>query len=158
MIMIFSKKQSLIFQLGSVSLYILARLCSCEFELLTLWPPFNQSQFLIRDVQIKIYYYILTSNIMQTLAVKVENISFMHIKGTSATEEAIKFACSNDYPCEGLYLEDILLVSCSGGTTKSFCWKAYGSSLGLVYPPACFSCSESFIKQKVLLDSAIDSS
>ncbi|GMY34002.1 probable polygalacturonase At1g80170 isoform X2 [Fagus crenata] len=94
----------------------------------------------------------------QTLAVKVENISFMHIKGTSATEEAIKFACSNDYPCEGLYLEDILLVSCSGGTTKSFCWKAYGSSLGLVYPPACFSCSESFIKQKVLLDSAIDSS
>ena len=95
---------------------------------------------------------------MQTSAVKVENIAFMHIKGTSATEEAIKFACSNDYPCEGLYLEDIELVSSSGEMTKSFCWEAYGSCSGLVNPPACFSCSESFIKQKVILDSVIDSS
>ena len=77
---------------------------------------------------------------MQTSAVKVENIAFAHIKGTSATEEAIKFACSNDYPCEGLYLEDIELVSSSGEMTKSFCWEAYGSSSGLVNPPACFPC------------------
>uniref|UniRef100_A0A7N2R4M0 endo-polygalacturonase n=1 Tax=Quercus lobata TaxID=97700 RepID=A0A7N2R4M0_QUELO len=76
----------------------------------------------------------------QTSAVKVENIAFMHIKGTSATKEAIKFACSDDYPCEGLYLEDIDLVSSSGGMTKSFCWEAYGSSSGLVNPPACFPC------------------
>lgn len=95
---------------------------------------------------------------MQTLAVKVENISFVRIKGTSATEEAIKFACSDDYPCEGLYLEDIELVSSSGGMTKSFCWEAYGSSSGLVYPPACLSCSESCIKQKVILDSVVASS
>lgn len=83
----------------------------------------------------------------QTSAVKVENIAFMHIKGTSATEKAIKFACSNDYPCEGLYLEDIDLVSSSGGMTKSFCWAAYGSCSGLVNPPPCFSCSESFIRR-----------
>ncbi|XP_075663622.1 putative polygalacturonase At1g80170 [Castanea sativa] len=94
----------------------------------------------------------------QTLAVQVENISFVHIKGTSATEVAIKFACSDDYPCEGLYLEDIELVSSSGEMTESFCWEAYGSSSGLVYPPACLSCSESFIKQKVILDSVIASS
>ncbi|KAK7851186.1 putative polygalacturonase [Quercus suber] len=86
-------------------------------------------------------------SIMQTSAVKVENIAFMHIKGTSATEKAIKFACSNDYPCEGLYLEDIELVSSSGGMTKSFCWAAYGSCSGLVNPPPCFSCSESFIRR-----------
>lgn len=88
---------------------------------------------------------------MQTLAVKVENISFMHIKGTSATEEAIRFACSDDSPCEGLYLEDIQLLSSTGGITSSFCWEAQGSSLGSLDPPACFSCSEAFIKQKVLL-------
>lgn len=87
----------------------------------------------------------------QTLAVKVENISFMHIKGTSATEEAIRFACSDDSPCEGLYLEDIQLLSSTGGTTSSFCWEAQGSSLGSLNPPACFSCSEAFIEQKVLL-------
>ncbi|XP_041017298.1 probable polygalacturonase At1g80170 isoform X1 [Juglans microcarpa x Juglans regia] len=94
----------------------------------------------------------------QTLAVKVENISFTHIKGTSATEEAIKFGCSDDSPCEGLYLEDIQLLPSSSGITRSFCWKAHGWSSGLVHPPACFSCSESCIKQEGLLGSAIQSS
>lgn len=85
----------------------------------------------------------------QTSAVKVENISFRRIKGTSATEEAIKFACSDDLPCKGLYLEDVQLLSHTGGTTRSFCWQAYGSSRGLVHPSPCFSCSEGFIKEKV---------
>ncbi|PON90136.1 Glycoside hydrolase [Trema orientale] len=90
----------------------------------------------------------------QTLAVKVDNISFMHIKGTSATEEAIKFACSDDFPCEGLYLEDIQLLSCTAaGTATSFCWEAYGSSSGSVYPPTCFSPSEGFIEKQGLSDS-----
>ncbi|XP_031272553.1 probable polygalacturonase At1g80170 [Pistacia vera] len=83
----------------------------------------------------------------QTSAVKIENISFEHIKGTSATEEAIVFACSDYTPCEGLYLEDIQLVSHSGGITSSFCWNAYGSSMGLVNPPACFT--EGLIRQYV---------
>ncbi|XP_040369672.1 probable polygalacturonase At1g80170 isoform X2 [Rosa chinensis] len=87
----------------------------------------------------------------QTLAVKVENISFIHIKGTSATDEAIRFACSDDSPCEGLYLEDIQLLPSNGEITRSFCWAAQGSSLGSVDPPACFSDSEEFIKQKVLI-------
>ncbi|XP_050380201.1 probable polygalacturonase At1g80170 [Argentina anserina] len=86
----------------------------------------------------------------QTLAVKVENISFMHVKGTSATEEAIRFACSDDSPCEGLYLENVQLLPSTSQITRSFCWKAQGSSLGSVDPPACFSGGEDFIKQKVL--------
>lgn len=94
---------------------------------------------------------------MQTLAVKVENISFIRIKGTSASEEAINFSCSDDWPCEGLYLEDIQLRSHNGGVTRSFCWEAYGSSLGVVDPPACFSSSEGFIKEKGLSDSATHS-
>lgn len=39
--------------------------------------------------------------------VKVENISFINIQGTSATKGSIKFACSDAFPCEGLYLEYI---------------------------------------------------
>ncbi|XP_022714844.1 probable polygalacturonase At1g80170 isoform X2 [Durio zibethinus] len=93
----------------------------------------------------------------QTLAVKVDNISFVHIKGTSATEEAIRFACSDSLPCEGLYLEDIQLVSYTGGVTKSFCWEAYGSSSGLVQPASCLKCPDSFIKQKVPSVLAVDS-
>lgn len=86
---------------------------------------------------------------MQTLAVKIENISFVHIKGTSATEEAIRFACNDSQPCEGLYLEDIQLASYTGGITTSFCWEAYGSSLGPVQPAPCLTCTDGFIKQKV---------
>ncbi|OVA10089.1 Glycoside hydrolase [Macleaya cordata] len=83
----------------------------------------------------------------QTSSVTVGNISFMGIKGTSATEEAIRFACSDSSPCEGLYLEDIQLFSYSGGTTSSFCWEAKGFSSGQVYPPPCFSWSQSFIER-----------
>ncbi|XP_007023876.2 PREDICTED: probable polygalacturonase At1g80170 isoform X1 [Theobroma cacao] len=93
----------------------------------------------------------------QTLAVKVDNISFAHIKGTSATEETIRFACSDSLPCEGLYLEDIQLVSYTGGIAKSFCWEAYGSSLGLLQPNSCLTCTDGFIKQKVPSGLAVDS-
>ncbi|KAK2651572.1 hypothetical protein Ddye_011428 [Dipteronia dyeriana] len=93
----------------------------------------------------------------QTVAVKVENISFKNIKGTSATEESIRFACSDDLPCQGLYLEDVQLVSPTGEITTSFCWKAYGSSLGIIDPPSCFACTEGFIQQMVPLDFAIHS-
>ncbi|GLT44805.1 hypothetical protein SLA2020_186820 [Shorea laevis] len=92
----------------------------------------------------------------QSMAVKVENVSFVHIKGSSATEEAMRFACSDTSPCEGLYLEDIDLVS-YGGITKSFCWEAYGSSSGFVHPTSCFTRNDRFIKQKIPPNSAIDS-
>ncbi|OAY36979.2 probable polygalacturonase At1g80170 isoform X1 [Manihot esculenta] len=89
----------------------------------------------------------------QTSAVKVANISYIHIKGTSATEHAIVLACSDYSPCTGLYLEDIQLVLNTEEISNSFCWEAYGSSVGLVTPPPCLSCNDSFIKQKVPSDS-----
>lgn len=104
----------------------------------------------------KSYIHSLKWN-LQTSALRVENISFIHIKGTSATEEAIRIACSDNYPCERLYLEDIELVSNCGGITRSFCWEARGSSVGLIYPPSCFSCKEKFIEQKVTSNSVLQS-
>lgn len=86
----------------------------------------------------------------QTSALQVKNISYIRVKGTSATENAIKFACSDNYPCKGLYLEDVQLVPESGGILNSFCWEAKGSSSGQIYPPPCFSCEGSFIDQKVI--------
>jgi galacturan 1,4-alpha-galacturonidase len=91
--------------------------------------------------------------VMQTSAVQVGNISFINIEGTSATEETIKFACSDTSPCEGLYLENIFLPSYFGGDTRSYCWQAHGSAQGYVYPPACFSNSSDFLKQNVLSES-----
>lgn len=85
----------------------------------------------------------------QTSGVHVENISFINIKGTSASEEAIRFACSDTVPCRGLYLEDIQLITYTGLVT-SFCWNAQGSSSGIVIPSACFPIEESVIMQKIL--------
>ncbi|KAK9130741.1 hypothetical protein Sjap_011228 [Stephania japonica] len=84
----------------------------------------------------------------QTSAVKVKNISFIHIKGSSATEEAIRFACSDRFPCKKIELEDVQLPSSSGGITTMFCWNARGSTEGRVYPLPCPSFADSVIEQK----------
>ena len=86
---------------------------------------------------------------LQTSAVHVSKLAFVNIKGTSASEEAKKFACSDSSPCQGLYLEDTQLLTYTGVTT-SYCWNAQGSSSGIVYPPPCFPTDESIIKQKTL--------
>lgn len=81
----------------------------------------------------------------QTSAVKVDGISYRGIKGTSATEEVMKFDCSDIFPCENIFVEDILLLLESGGEPTSYCWKASGFVSGLVYPPSCLSSADSFI-------------
>ncbi|XP_071689105.1 probable polygalacturonase At1g80170 [Rutidosis leptorrhynchoides] len=83
----------------------------------------------------------------KTCAVNVNNISFVNVKGTSVTKEAIIFACSDVSPCEGLYLEDIELVSPSGGITTSYCWEANVTTSSIVYPPTCVSPCRNFIDQ-----------
>eukprot|EP00268_Persea_americana_P009394 TRINITY_DN1377_c0_g1_i1.p1 TRINITY_DN1377_c0_g1~~TRINITY_DN1377_c0_g1_i1.p1 ORF type:complete len:402 (+),score=62.59 TRINITY_DN1377_c0_g1_i1:128-1333(+) len=85
----------------------------------------------------------------QTLSVKVDRVSFIGIVGTSATEEAIRFACSDSFPCESIRLANIQL-SYPDGDTTSYCWNAFGSSSGLVYPSPCFSYGEHIIEQSIL--------
>ncbi|KAK9099070.1 hypothetical protein Syun_026115 [Stephania yunnanensis] len=84
----------------------------------------------------------------KTSAVRVKNISFTHIKGSSATEEAIRFSCSESFPCKEIELEDVQLSSSSGGITTMFCWNARGSTEGRVYPLPCPSFVDSVIEQK----------
>ncbi|GAA0178545.1 hypothetical protein LIER_29851 [Lithospermum erythrorhizon] len=86
----------------------------------------------------------------QTLSVKIQDISFIDIKGTSASEEAIRFECSDTSPCKKLYLEDIQLQSCSENATTSFCWQASGSSSGQVSPPPCFASRDNGIQNYVM--------
>ncbi|KAG0458007.1 hypothetical protein HPP92_023164 [Vanilla planifolia] len=83
----------------------------------------------------------------QTSAVKVENVAFIDIKGTSATEEAIKLACSDSYPCKKILLKNIELSYYSGGDAAAYCWKASGFSSGEVYPPSCLSDSDQPIQK-----------
>lgn len=83
---------------------------------------------------------------MQTSGIHIHSVSFIGIRGTSATKNAIKFACSDSSPCKKLFLKDVQLVSYSGLPTASFCWKAYGSTSGLNNPPSCFNFVEQTTK------------
>ncbi|CAN6441831.1 unnamed protein product [Victoria cruziana] len=74
----------------------------------------------------------------QTTNVKVNGINFSNIRGTSATIEAIRFACSDRFPCQNLYLEDIQLNQALGEPAEAFCWNASGRSSGSVCPSPCF--------------------
>ncbi|OAY75897.1 putative polygalacturonase [Ananas comosus] len=86
----------------------------------------------------------------QTMAVKVAEVSFIGIKGTSATKDAIRFVCSDSLPCDKLYLKDIHLSLESGGEAAAYCWKALGSSSGFVQPPSCLtSADHHLIKQYI---------
>lgn len=75
---------------------------------------------------------------VQTWGVSIHSVSFVGIRGTSATKNAIRFACSDNFPCRKLFLKDVQLVSYLGLPTTSFCWKAYGSTSGRNNPPSCF--------------------
>ncbi|XP_077241117.1 pectin lyase-like superfamily protein [Tasmannia lanceolata] len=77
----------------------------------------------------------------QTSSIKLERVSFKQIRGTSATENAMIFACSDNFPCMDIYLSDIQLLY-SVGKTNAYCWKAFGISSGLVYPQPCLSPDE----------------
>uniref|UniRef100_A0A1D1YEX9 endo-polygalacturonase n=1 Tax=Anthurium amnicola TaxID=1678845 RepID=A0A1D1YEX9_9ARAE len=85
----------------------------------------------------------------QTAAVKVNSVSFMNIRGTSATEHAVIFSCSNTVPCHNILLQDVQLTWASGGNATSRCWKASGFSYGQVEPPSCLMTEDFPIMQKV---------
>ncbi|CAA6658042.1 unnamed protein product [Spirodela intermedia] len=73
----------------------------------------------------------------KTSAVKVHQVSFKNIRGTSATRNAIKFACSDKVPCEKILLKNIQLSLLSGDRPSSYRWKAHVSCYGSVDPPVC---------------------
>ncbi|XP_059309871.1 polygalacturonase-like [Lycium ferocissimum] len=55
----------------------------------------------------------------QSSAVQVKNVIYQNIKGTSATNEAINFNCSKNFPCQGILLENVKLLGENGETPKA---------------------------------------
>lgn len=67
--------------------------------------------------------------ILQTSAVKVSDVYYNGVHGTSTTEVAIKLSCSQSIGCTNIELHDIIIVSATPQTkTVSFCFNAHGIS------------------------------
>ncbi|KAL2529889.1 Pectin lyase-like superfamily protein [Forsythia ovata] len=72
----------------------------------------------------------------QVSGVKISDITYQDIHGSSATEIAMKFVCSKQNPCNGITLEDVNLTY-KNEPAQSSCINADGKSSGLVKPNSC---------------------
>ncbi|XP_042506759.1 polygalacturonase-like [Macadamia integrifolia] len=72
----------------------------------------------------------------QVSGVKISEVTYKNIHGTSATEVAMKFDCSSQNPCSGIELEDVNLTYQNQIATSS-CTNAVGYAHGLIQPSSC---------------------
>ncbi|KAG6588830.1 hypothetical protein SDJN03_17395, partial [Cucurbita argyrosperma subsp. sororia] len=68
--------------------------------------------------------------------VKISDVTYKNIGGTSATLEAITFDCSSTKPCDDIRLEDIKLTYKNKAPTST-CNNVGGSSMGILMPQSC---------------------
>ncbi|XP_043721143.1 polygalacturonase-like [Telopea speciosissima] len=73
----------------------------------------------------------------QNSGIKISNVTYADVKGTSASEVAMRFDCSASYPCKWIGLRDIKLTYQENQPAQSFCRNIRGIALGLVTPPSC---------------------
>ncbi|XP_042483410.1 polygalacturonase-like [Macadamia integrifolia] len=69
----------------------------------------------------------------QNSGIQISGVTYADIVGTSATQVAMKFACSTTSPCKRISLEGIKLTY-KDQTAKSVCKNVYGTTHGLVLP------------------------
>ncbi|XP_042422990.1 exopolygalacturonase-like [Zingiber officinale] len=72
--------------------------------------------------------------------VKIRNVQFKRIRGTSNGPVAVKLLCSPSVPCENVFLEEISLTmanNAKSSTTLSSCSNVKGSAAGTQKPDPC---------------------
>ncbi|MQM00680.1 hypothetical protein Taro_033412 [Colocasia esculenta] len=72
----------------------------------------------------------------QNSGIKISQVTYSDIHGTSATPVAVDFSCSPTNPCSGIGLQDIKLTY-GNKPAEASCKHAGGSVTGLVVPPSC---------------------
>lgn len=70
----------------------------------------------------------------QSSAVQVKNVVYQNIKGTSASDVAIKFDCSKSFPCQGIVLQGISIARGAGKVAKAVCSNVKLTDDGAVSP------------------------
>ncbi|KAI5019712.1 hypothetical protein ZWY2020_044600 [Hordeum vulgare] len=75
----------------------------------------------------------------QTEAVEVRKVEFVDVRGTSATAQAIRIACSDAVPCTELELRNVNLTVVGGAAATASCYRASGKAAGVVVPGSCLA-------------------
>ncbi|XP_030941271.1 polygalacturonase-like [Quercus lobata] len=73
----------------------------------------------------------------QVSGVQISDVTYQDIHGTSATEVALKFDCSSEYPCSRIRLENVKLTYNNNQVAQASCVNAAGTSTGFVQPMGC---------------------
>ncbi|KAK6138631.1 hypothetical protein DH2020_027617 [Rehmannia glutinosa] len=73
----------------------------------------------------------------QTSGIKISQVTYQNIQGTSATQVAMAFDCSPTNPCTGIKLSDIKLTYLNSRKAQSFCKNIGGTSGGVIMPENC---------------------
>ncbi|CAI0421677.1 unnamed protein product [Linum tenue] len=68
--------------------------------------------------------------------VKVSDVTYQDVHGSSRTEVAVKFACSKSNPCTGIRLDGVKLTY-ENQAADSSCQNADGTASGVVQPSSC---------------------
>ncbi|KAF7809305.1 putative polygalacturonase [Senna tora] len=71
----------------------------------------------------------------QPSAVKISEVMYQNISGTTISAKAIKFDCSDSVPCSNLVLSNVDLEK-EDGTVEAYCHSAQGFGYGVVHPSA----------------------
>ena len=69
--------------------------------------------------------------------VRVSDVTYQDVHGTSASEVAVKFDCSPKYPCSGIRLQDVKLTYKNNQPAHASCSHAAGTASGFVQPSSC---------------------
>ncbi|KAK3035413.1 hypothetical protein RJ639_032941 [Escallonia herrerae] len=72
----------------------------------------------------------------QSSGVKISQVTYKNIRGTSRTEAAMIFDCSSSNPRRGIRLQDIILSTAYRATTAT-CNNAGGYSSGIAIAGSC---------------------
>ncbi|CAI9108294.1 OLC1v1007863C1 [Oldenlandia corymbosa var. corymbosa] len=72
----------------------------------------------------------------QTSGVKINQITYHNIRGTSTTLHAVKFDCSPSNPCRGIIMQDIRLTHLKR-KAKSYCKNIRGTTRGVIWHENC---------------------
>ncbi|KAL1559240.1 endo-polygalacturonase [Salvia divinorum] len=73
----------------------------------------------------------------QGSGIKISQITYQNIQGSSATKVAMTFDCSHTNPCSNIKLYDIKLTYLKSTKAQSYCKNIAGSSAGVIMPENC---------------------